>query len=122
MTTCAVIGAGAWGTALADVLPRIRNAKVDVREDGEENTPDEPEEQAHRAEDDRLHRVETNEAVALFEDKKNDAADKRETGKRSRNVRGQTGRGRMRRDASAGTRRGFWRDGIDRIGGIRHDL
>ena len=47
------------------------------------------------AEDDRLHRVEADKLIALFEDVEDDAADERETGERGGDIRRQTGRARV---------------------------
>jgi len=63
------------------------------RENHVENPGCEVEETPDTAKNDRLHRVEADELVVLFEDVKNKPADERDAGKRGRDVRGQPRRG-----------------------------
>ena len=69
--------------------------------DRPENRPDDPRDQVKEkpdaAKDDGLHRVEANEAVLLFENVKNQAADKRNAGEGGGNIRGEAGRSCGRR-------------------------
>ncbi len=79
-----------------------------------ENHRDDVEQEPGASENDRLHRVKTNELIVLFQDVKNQAPHQRNTGERRSDVGRQSGRIRL------STRQGSWawsgwRRRIDRI-------
>ncbi len=76
-----------------DEAPEKRENNTDRRHASKNQVDDhrnDIEEEPGAAEDDRLHRVETNELIVLFQDVKDQAADERNTGERRGDIGGQS--------------------------------
>lgn len=80
-----------------------------------ENHRDDVEEKPGASENDRLHRVETNELIVLFQDVKNQAPHERNTGQRRGDVGRQSGGSRMSTRQLSWARSGWWWRRVDRI-------